>query len=343
MQQPLVSIVILNWNGKSFLEECLRSVFGQDGGPFEVLLVDNGSTDGSATFVRERFPSVVVIEAGTNLGFAGGSNLGVRRAKGDLVVLLNNDTVVQPAWLAALRRAMDDPDAVLLSSRVITEGIPDRYYERNGSVNFVGHNIMRVFSRRENLFFCTGASLAFRKNVFGEPFDPEFFLYSEDVYLGLRARFMGYRPRHVDDSAVHHRGGVTSASRPRTLITMYQERNRLLNLLLFFSFWTNVRILPIFAAHAVAKVGLALVGRRYSLWGLLRAYAWPLFHWDHIRVRRRVLREERRVSEQDVVGWMTARVTNGESITGRALNALSGGYCRIVGLRTIERFPAGSR
>jgi hypothetical protein len=124
---------------------------------------------------------------------------------------------------------------------------------------------------------------------------------------------------------------------------MYQERNRLLNMLLFFSFWTNMRIFPIIAAHAVAKIGLAFVGRRYSLPGLLRAYTWPPFHWGHILMRRRVLREEQHVSEQEVMGWMTAHVTNGESVLGRALNALSRGYCRIVGLPTVERFPAGSR
>src|SRR5512135_589839 len=103
MQLPLASIVIVNWNGRPYLDACLESVLRQEDGSFEVLLVDNGSSDGSADYVRRRFPGVNVIEAGANLGFAGGNNLGVRHAGGDLVVLLNNDTIVQPGWLAGLR------------------------------------------------------------------------------------------------------------------------------------------------------------------------------------------------------------------------------------------------
>lgn len=343
MPLPLASIVILNWNGRRFLDACLESVLRQEDARFEILLVDNNSTDGSASYVRERFPAVSVVEAGANLGFAGGNNLGVRHAGGDLVVLLNNDTLVRPGWLSGLRRAMEDREAVLVSSHVVTEGIPARYYERNGSINLVGHNIMRIFTEPDNTFFCSGASLAFRKSVFGEPFDPEYFFYGEDVYLGLRARFMGYRPRHIRESVVQHTGGASTARRSAALVTLYQERNRLLNLLLFFSLWTNLRIFPIYAAHAAAKIGYALAGRRYSLSGLLRAYLWPLLHWEYIRARRRLLRQERRVSEVDVLEWMTAHVTNGESRAGRALNALSRGYCRLVGLRTIERLPAGSR
>lgn len=343
MQLPLASIVILNWNGKPYLEACLDSVLHQCDGKYEVLLVDNGSTDGSSAYVREKYPSVRVIDAGSNLGFAGGNNLGVRSAAADIVVLLNNDSVVQPGWLLALRTAMDDPAAVLVSSRVVTQGIPAQYYERNGSINFVGHNIMRVFALRENTFFCSGASLAFRKDIFGEPFDDQYFLYGEDVYLGLRARFLGYRPRHVDSSVVDHRGGVSSKRRPPALITMYQERNRWLNMLLFFSFWTNLRVLPYFCAHAAAKVLLAVSGRRYSLPGLIRAYAWPFVHWRYILARRQSLQTQKRVPEQDVISWMTAKVTNGESVIGRLLNALSSAYCWLVGLRTIERFPQGSR
>ncbi len=238
---------------------------------------------------------------------------------------------------------MEDPGAVLVSAHVVTDDIPPRYYERNGSINLVGHNIMRVFLSRENTFFCSGASLAFRKSVFGEPFDSEYFLYGEDVYLGLRARFMGYIPRHVPESVVNHRGGVSTSRRPAALITMFQERNRLLNLLLFFSFWTNLRILPLFVTHAIVKMGCAVFGRRYSLAGLIRAYLWPISHWDRIRARRKFLMAERRVPEEEVLGWMTGKVTNGESLTGRTLNALSDWYCRIVGLRTIERFSPGSR
>jgi GT2 family glycosyltransferase len=118
--EPLVSIVIVTWNGRQYLEACLNAVAAQEGVDAETILVDNGSTDGSAAFVRERFPRVRIIELRENLGFAGGNNAGAREARGQYVVLLNNDTVPAPGWLAALIRGRDAGGAnALASSRIV--------------------------------------------------------------------------------------------------------------------------------------------------------------------------------------------------------------------------------
>ena len=96
---PTVSIVIVSWNGRQHLEGCLTAVAAQHGVDFETILVDNASTDGTAAFVRERFPWVQVVTLDRNLGFAGGNNAGVRAARGRYVALLNNDTMVDAGWL----------------------------------------------------------------------------------------------------------------------------------------------------------------------------------------------------------------------------------------------------
>ena len=343
MSDPRVSVVILNFNGRNLLADCLNAVRAQHGCSFETILVDNGSTDGSVELVRRDYPDVRLIEAGRNLGFAEGNNLGVAQARANLVVLLNNDTIVAPGWLSALVESMAPPDVAVASSRILTRGIPEEYYRRTGSLNLLGHNVMEVFGNTENLFYCGGASLIFKKDKLGQPFDPEYFVYSEDVYLSLRARFMGFRVIQVNGSVVDHIGGATTGTTKSTRVAMLQERNRVLNLLLFFSPWTIIRVLPLLAASTLAKLAMGFFGARYSFRGTVWAWAWLVSHPGYIRDRRRVLAADKRVPESDVLAWMSGRVAGGSSPVSRAINAIAIGYMRLVGFRTAESFPALTR
>jgi GT2 family glycosyltransferase len=343
LDHPLCSVIIVNYNGRHLLEECLTSVLAQAYPSFEIVLVDNGSSDGSAPFVRERFPDVRLVEAGENLGFAGGNNLGVERSTGEYVVLLNNDTIVAPGWLSALVDALLPPDVACASSLVRTDGIPDRYYEKNGSMNVLFLNIMRVYEKPENIFYGGGASLAFKRSILDIPFDPDYFAYVEDVYLGLRARFRGFRVVHANPSVVRHLGGATARNAAGAFVTYLQERNRVLTLLLFFSWGTILRAIPFLLLNAAARVLAGCFSRRRSLTGILRAYVWLATHPRRILAKRRTLRAERTVPDADVLGWMTGKLLNDETKGAALVNGLALMYCRIVGLRTIERLPPGSR
>lgn len=231
MNEP-VSIIILNYNGKKYLKDCLSSVLRQSYSEFEIILFDNNSTDGSESFVRENFsdPRIRIITSNVNLGFAGGNNEALKYTNNDLIVLLNNDTKVENDWLRYLVESVKDKNTIA-SSFVITEGIDSRYYESNGSVSYLMYNIMNIFENREGEFYPNGCSLIFRKSEIPVPFDIDYFYYSEDLYLGLKARFMGMKVIFVKESVVHHLGGGGySLSRDKTF---YQERNRLLNLFIF--------------------------------------------------------------------------------------------------------------
>ena len=166
-----ISIIIVNYNGRHFLFDCLSGVIKQTANGDEIIVVDNGSSDGSAEYIRVTFPSVTLIESGMNLGFAGGNNCGVKHAKNNLIVLLNNDTIVHPGWLEGLVNAIAEGNVAAASSLIKTEGIPERYYEKNGSINFLGHNIMRIFDQPKDIFFAGGASMIFKKDILGIPFD----------------------------------------------------------------------------------------------------------------------------------------------------------------------------
>lgn len=330
------SIIVLNYNGKRFLDDCLQSVLRQTSDDVEVLFVDNASTDGSVEFVRERFPSVRVFSLEENFGFAEGNNIGARNASGEIVVLLNNDTIVEDGWLASLREALAPDDVAIAQSLVFTDGVPMEYYERNGSVNPLGHNIMRIFENPEDVFYATGASLAYKKSLLSLPFDPDYFAYAEDLYLGMRARFLGLRIVHVNASRVRHFGGGATKSLVPSWIRFLQERNRLLTMRLFFSRAARAKMAPYIAANFIGKCLASLFSRRYSFVATVRAYAWLATNRSLIEAKRRALSHEKRVDEKDVLRFMTCRVTNGESLVGRVLNRCAEIYCRLVRLRTIE-------
>ena len=216
---PVASIVIVSWNGRQYLEPCLNAVAAQQGAVAETILVDNGSSDGTAAFVGERFPWVRVVRLSENHGFAGGNNAGVREARGRFIVLLNNDTVPEPGWLASLLRGREagGPNA-LASSRIVYMHDPrvidsagDGLLRWGGA--FKRHHGASIESATESreVFGVCGAACVIPRTVFEElgGFDEDFFVSHEDVDLSYRARLLGYRCLYVADSVVRHHGSAT--------------------------------------------------------------------------------------------------------------------------------------
>jgi GT2 family glycosyltransferase len=212
------SVIVINWNGRQHLQACLEALAAQQGVEFETLLVDNGSTDGSVELVRAQFPAVRVLALPGNLGFAGGNNAGAREAIGRHLVFLNNDTVVEPGWLAALRRAVDEPGFALASSRVVYIHDPAVIDSAGDGVLQWGGAFKRFHGTRSpdagrsvEVFGVCGAACAVTKAVFDElgGFDEHFFVSHEDVDLSYRARLLGYRCRYAADAIVRHHGSAT--------------------------------------------------------------------------------------------------------------------------------------
>ncbi len=327
-----VSVIIVNYNGASVLQHCLESVFGQPYRPLEVIVIDNGSADQSVEMVRTRFPDVRLVLNETNKGFAEANNQGVALASGERIVLLNNDTVVDQDWLTRLVEAADYSGVGVVTSKVVTEGVPTAYYEMNGTVNYLGYNIMREFRDLSEVFFAGGASLMFSRADVGMPFLPEYFLYHEDVFLSWRMRLRGFSVRMEQKSLVHHVGSATTRRQPSRFVTFYQERNRLLNCLLFYERRTLVRLLPLFAADACMKVLLSLFAGRKSPVGIFQAYWWCACHTGWIRNERRRLQHERRVPDRDILRMMSHRLVDADGFVARIVNGFGRIYANAVGL-----------
>jgi len=224
---PFISVIVPNWNGARFLPGCLESLRSQRYGRFEVLVVDNGSTDGSDHLVPERFPEFRLVRLECNKGFAAAVNEGIRRSEGDLVALLNNDAEAEVDWLERLAdAALRHPEAGFFACKILLYDRRDvihsagDFYSKDGVPGNRG--VWQVdrgqFDREEWVASACGGASAWRRTLFEDVglFDESLFMYCEDVDMSLRAQLRGHRCLYVPSARVYHRlsatGGGETAS-----------------------------------------------------------------------------------------------------------------------------------
>lgn len=230
---PTFSIIIPHLNGKQHLDDCLTTLRAQTVTSFETLLVDNGSTDGSQAYVREQFPWVKLIELGHNRGFTGACNVGYAAAQGQFVVLLNNDTAVEPNWLAEIAQAFDRHPAVgIVASKMLLYDKRDHFHTAGDFVRVDGRPGNRgVWQRDEGqyddeafVFSACGGSAAYRRALLEQVgfLDDAFFFSCEDVDVGWRAQLAGWRVLYVPTAIVYHKLKATGGN---TVSSFYDGRN----------------------------------------------------------------------------------------------------------------------
>jgi GT2 family glycosyltransferase len=218
---PLISVIILNWNGKRFLKECLDSLAAQSLRDFETVLVDNGSHDGSSGYVQEHYPWVKLVNLPKNIGFAAGNNRGLAECHGKFVVTLNNDTKAEPGFLAAMVvPALNDPRIGMVAAKMLKYYQPDLIdcMGLKVAANGFGYNVGvgerasgRYGTSQEVFGPCGGAAL-YRREMVEEVgfFDPDYFAYYEDFDLAWRGRLAGWRSVTAPDALVYHVHSATS-------------------------------------------------------------------------------------------------------------------------------------
>ena len=232
-QEPLVSVIVVNYNGRHFLEDCFRSLTQQTYRNYELILVDNGSTDDSISFMREHFPDVHLVQLSSNTGFAGGTNAGIKEAKGEFILTLNNDTISDLNLLDEIVRPMQlDGHIGMCGAKML---LPDGRINstaicisRSGAAwdRGMGEQDHGQYDVAEEIFGpCAGAAL-YRRSMLNEIglFDEDFFLFMEDVDLAFRAQLAGWRCRYVPTARVVHIHGGTAGAKSDTAI-YYGNRN----------------------------------------------------------------------------------------------------------------------
>ncbi len=287
---PRVAVVILNWNGRFFLEKFLPSVYNSSYPNLEFVIGDNASTDDSVVFVQENYPSVKILTNKTNLGFAGGYNAILKRVEADYYVLLNSDVEVTQNWIEPVIDYMESyPDIVAAQPKILA------YHEKNkfehagaagGFIDKYGYPFCRgrIFNDVEEdngqyntpmeIFWATGAALFIKSTAWKASggFDDDFFAHMEEIDLCWRLKRMGYRIGYVGESVVYHVGGGTlNTSNPKK--TYLNFRNNLVMLqknlpfatacwVIFMRLWFDL----------LALVRFLLEGKGKDAWAISRSH-----------------------------------------------------------------------
>lgn len=269
---PLVTIVVVNWNGRAYLEKCLGSLCAQTYPAREIVLVDNGSTDGSIEFVREQFPEVQIVALPYNAGFAAGNNYAMRAARGEYVALLNNDAYAEPDWLARMIEVAEQhPEAGLFACKLLYAHDPRLINAAGLALDWAGFcwewqgGTVDDPQERvvEECFGPSGAAALYRRAMLDEIglFDEDFFAYAEDADLSWRALRAGWHSLYVPQARAYHVSSAT-AGEGSPVKSRLLGRNKI---------WMLAKNVPggrylgwwlLLAAYDLLSVGWGLLSRR---------------------------------------------------------------------------------
>jgi len=312
-----VTVIIVNWNGGPLLEECLHGLKQQTQPPNRILVIDNGSTDGSAE-LAEKIPGVTVRKTGKNLGFAAGNNRALEECDTDFVALLNPDALPDPDWLANLVSAAETyPNAASFGSRQMMHGQPDTldgigdvYHVSGAAWRYRYGRALREEDKVGKQIFCAcAAAVLYRRDALLDVggLDEDFFCYVEDVDLGFRLRLAGYTCQYVPDAVVHHVGSASTGGQNSDFSVYHGHRNLVWAFIknmpgiLFWVFLPAHILLNLVAIGHYIKHGQGRVILR-SKWDALAGIPiiWP---------KRKLIQAKRRASVIDIWRALDKRLT----------------------------------
>ena len=308
MNNPMVSVIIVNYNGKNHLEKCLESLMKVDYEKYEVILIDNNSTDDSIEFVKNVYPSVIIIKLEKNYGFAEPNNIGAKNAKGELLLFLNNDTVVNPNFIQELIKVINLDSKIAICQSLLLK--PNGEVESSGDfIDILGRAFMskEKVTEVKEILSARGACMLVRKNIFWElgGFDKNFFASFEDIDLSWRAWIWGYKIVLVPNSIVYHTGGQT-VELLRSEIKFHGAKNILIICLANFETPLS-RVMKLFFAYLMKKsLGISVVTKFESsiplpsLGTVLRGLMWVLKNLKYVSEKRKKVNSRRARSTEEL-------------------------------------------
>lgn len=310
----LVSVIIPNWNGKVLLKDCLRSLGRQTFSDFEVVVVDNSSTDGSVEYVNKSFPKIRVVKLNRNYGFAKAINQGVRHSLAKYVVFLNNDTSVDQNWLKQLVNcAKRNREAFSFNSKILNfydhkkiDGVGIEVNEV-GQAKSIGWNEQDRGQYREEfeIFGATGGASLFIRERFIKlkMFDEDYFMYSEEVDLAFRAQFSGLKSIYCPKAVVYHKHKVTANKLPQH-IEYWQFKNMTQTIIkdmpseILFSKWRWLKIILVHFNTVFYQL------ENGFFWPPLLVELWLLIHLPKLLYKRGKTQAMRKVSIKYLEGYL---------------------------------------
>lgn len=296
----LISVVIVNWNGKKWLSKCLASLVAQTYQSLEVILVDNGSTDGSLQLVADFFPHVRVITRSTNDGFAIGNTVGIEAARGSMILLLNNDAWVEPSFVQEMHQFFVNNNCDVLGPREVGYGEQEDLPACRMTIDIFGYPVKLHQEVNKPHFYLQGMCLLFRKRLYEETrgFDSTFFMYCEDVDWCWRLRLLGKRLCYFPDAVVHH-AKASVATRYSSQLFFWRNYYTLKMLIKNYKLYSLLWILPLYVLQNVLEmVGLLLLLQPQLIWTYVLPWYKILHSLPVILTERRWIQNHRTVSDQ---------------------------------------------
>lgn len=308
MNNPLVSIIIVNWNGKKYLKDCLDSLSKILYKNVEVIFVDNASTDDSVTFVKKYYPSYKIFVNTKNLGFAEGQEVAFQKAKGDAVLLLSMDTIVENNLLDELVKVLYSnrkigavqPKILLYPEKNLIDSIGS-FFLMNGDLYHFGRekdHMIPLYNKKMEIFSAKGACILFRRSVLEKTglFDKDYFAYFEETDLCMRIWLAGYTIMYVPSTAIYHTGGGSSKQMASSFILFHSYKNGIATYIKNLSIGYLIKLLPrMILFYELAFFGYLLQRSFLNAWAVQKAIGWNILHVKKLLDKRKIVQEKIRV------------------------------------------------
>ncbi len=311
----LVSIIIINWNGKEHLQICLPSLSRQTYKNIEIIVVDNGSSDGSVEYIKKNFPHIILVLNKKNLGFAEANNIGYLQTKGDFVLFLNNDTKVTENFLTPLVNIFKNDQTIGgVQSKIFYMDDKNRldavasYLTPLGILFYigVGKKDSYKYDHPLDMYSAKGACVLVRKDVLesvlleNEIFDSRFFAYFEETDLCHRIWLRGFRVVYEPTSIIYHKVGGTSTRFGNAFLQYHSFKNRINSYIKNLSFINLLKILPLHLILCEMFAAVCLLRFQLHLfWSIQKAIYWNILQMPTTLRKRQYINKKIRLKRDD--------------------------------------------
>jgi hypothetical protein len=303
----LISIIIVNWNGKKWLERCFDSLSKQTYKNFEVVFVDNNSTDSSVEFTKENYSWVRVVQNDTNAGFAGGNNLGIQNARGAYILLLNSDTWCENDFLEKIVASFHENGCDVL-------GVTETEYENHHYKHYImsldpfGY-FVTIKNDIDNVepFYISGACVFFPKTLYQETggLDADFFMYCEEIDWFWRLHLFKKKVYQDQNIFIHHAGGGSIGSGIKYQTFFWRNQNILQMLLKNYAWYSLVLVLPIYFLQNIFEILAFLIFLKPKIaWSYVDGWRFNIKHFPSTLKKRKWIQNNRLVGDLEIMKKM---------------------------------------
>lgn len=329
INDPLISVIILNYNSKEYLIKCLQSIISSNYKNLEIIIVDNNSKDSSHKKCKDSFPEIKLIENKSNVGFCEGNNIGIRQAKGEFVVILNPDTQIENNLFHELLNAFLKNGDGLYQPKIMFMDTSNTINTTGNLTQLFGFGYSRGYGQKDigqydlkkEMNFVSGACFFTSLNIIKKIglFDSFLYMTHDDQELGWRSALYGIPSYFVPSATIYHVGGhVFKWSKMRYY---FLERNRMYLLLTMYSRITFLKILPFLVIIDVAMMFFYLSKGCLSL--KIKGYFDILKNWKHISQKYKTIQNTRKISDSEIIRKFSDEIQLPTTLSNTKINKIT--------------------